>query len=251
MFRVIFNLVKRSVLKNLCLSFLIIFAVSAIGMKEAYGEFDTDWSNTFDAGLTDMTGDELLAQWLVVNGYYANFSEAQHFALTGYIGYNNADPDPYFWNLTNPFSMQIVEENARFADENLLGTYTGSGSGKILTQVFNGTETGPQTLSVSGPFGLYLATPEHKTWYTDRAENTQQNGTLKRSGGNPQGLIYELKPGEEWLVAWEDKDATRMQTDRDYNDMYVKITSVVPEPISCVLYLLGGGALAARLRRKK
>jgi len=63
-------------------------------------------------------------------------------------------------------------------------------------------------------------------------------------------LIYELRPGSEWLLAWEDLDATTLQTDNDYNDMFVKIKAV-PEPISSVLFLLGGGVFAAKKRNKK
>jgi hypothetical protein len=122
-----------------------------------------------------------------------------------------------------------------------------------LTQIFGGIENGPKTLAINQPFGLYLQTPEKKIWYTDRGENDQQQGPLKHivNNGYPQGLIYELNPKQEWLVAWEDLDATKLGADRDYNDMYVKVT-MVPEPISSVLFLLGGGVLtaAARMRKK-
>ena len=108
-------------------------------------------------------------------------------------------------------------------------------------------------LTINGNFGLYISTPENKTWYTDRTQNASEQGGSFFNGdglGDPQALIYVLKPGKEWLVAFEDLNATG-STDNDYNDMFVKVTAV-PEPVSTVLFLLGGATLAVRrLRRKK
>ncbi len=228
-----------------CCFFL--FVVLVVGFKDARAEFDVNWGISADNGLT---GQRQLAQWLVGNGYYSDLSTAEFFAKTGYIGHNSGDPDPYYWNLSSPFNVQIVQEMAGYADFNKLGYYTGSGDAKIQTQIFGGTENGPKLLSINQPFGFYIETPKEKFWYTDRAENDQQHGQLRHfeKGGYPQALIYELKPDTEWLIAWEDLDATKRKMDRDYNDMYVKVTCA-PEPVSCVLYLLGGGALATRLRK--
>ncbi len=233
-----------------------IFTILMGGPKEAFCEFDVIWGVSDDDGLT---GHKQLGQWLVDNSYFNDFDDADFFAKTGYTGFNSGDQDPFYWNLTQTqsFSVQIVQEVAGFSDFNTLGYYTGSGDTKSLTQIFSGTEEDSRTLMVNQPFGLYLGTPEQNTWYTDNNENDQQNGilrSLKREGGHPQGLIYELKKNEEWLVAWEDLDATKLSVDRDYNDMYVKLTSttVAPEPVSSTLFLLGGGALtAARMKRAR
>jgi hypothetical protein len=54
-------------------------------------------------------------------------------------------------------------------------------------------------------------------------------------------------------VAWEDLDASRRCSDRDYNDMYVKISvnHSAPEPMSAGLFFAGGGLLSAISKRKK
>ncbi len=236
-------------MRQFIIIYFLMLSVFILGQNNAFAEFGVDWGKSFDQGLTNSTGDQILAQWLVDNGYYSNLTDAQNFAKTGYIGQNNAEADPFYWNVTQP-TFEVVQENAGFADNNSLGFYTGARDSKMLTQIFNGTENGPKSLTINQSFGLYLETPQDNVWFTDRAENNDQNGPLKASGGVPQALIYELKPGQQWLVAWEDLDATQTRADRDYNDMYVKVTAG-PEPIGSALFLIGSGVLTAARMRKK
>lgn len=229
---------------------LTITTAVLLSVTPAHASFGVDWGNSNDTGLNQFTGDQLIAQWLVDNNYYNNPTEAQNFALNGYIGAGVNDPDPFTWAAHLPYNVEIVQENAHYADQNTLGFYTGSGAGLTTTQLLGGTENGPRTFSAASPFGFYLATPENNTWFTDRALNTDQVGSLRRTGGNAQALIYELNPNQEWLVAWEDLDATKLSSDREFNDMYLKVT-VAPEPIASTLFVLGGAALTARRRFKK
>lgn len=228
---------------------VVMMGISFVCPQMAWSAFDVDWSESYDSNLQDKTGDRIIAQWLVNQGYYSDFEQARTFAHRGYIGYDNSSADPFFWNTSQPLIFEIVQENAAYADSNKLGYYSGTGATKSLTEIFDGTQNGPEEVSISNSFGLYLSTPEQNTWFTDRAENIQQIGSLKNLGGNAQGLIYELRKDQEWLVAWEDLDATNTNSDRDYNDMFVKVT-VAPEPISSALFLIGGACAAVRLRRK-
>lgn len=213
--------------------------------NNGYCSFENNW------GTSD--GDHQIARWLVNSGYYteAQYNDAVSFARTGFIGHDSGDPDGFFWNLSQPVTFQIMAEESAHQDFSTLGYYTGSGDSKNLTQIFGGLENGPKTLSINQPFGLYLGVWDSLKRYTDRGENTDQSGLLKNIGGDPQALIYELKPGLEWLVAWEDLDVTQGWADKDFNDMYVKVTTNAPEPLSSALFLLGGGTLAfSRLRKK-
>lgn len=244
---------QLSIRKVTTICFLI-FVILLVGQKDAFCSFDVDWGKSCDPDLTNLTGDHLMAQWLVGTGYYNNFNDAGLFARTGYIGYDSSDNDPFYWSLTKPVTVEIVQEAAGYAGLNTLGYYTGGGHFKSMTEVFSGTESGPKTLPIDHSFGLYIGSPENNFWYTDRGENDIQDGSLRKSGGNAQALIYELNPNQEWLVAWEDLDATKLNSDRDYNDMYVKVSiATAPEPVSSVLFLLGSGVLAAagKMRKKK
>ncbi|MFH0826866.1 MAG: hypothetical protein V1923_03140 [Candidatus Omnitrophota bacterium] len=236
------------------LSFLSVlicfFSVLAIGQKVSFcQETVLDWGSD-EAGY----GYEVIAKWLVENGYYSSLDEARAFAETGSIGYQDNFATPFYWKIKQPIEVTIVQERAVFADQNRLGYYTGGGSFKTLTEILSGSEIGPKTLTISRPFGFYLSTPQNNIWFTDRGENDVQSGPSRRKGGIPQALIYELKQGKEWLVAWEDLDATTLDSDRDYNDMYVKVTTVAgPIRGRLLLFLfllLGAGALiASRIRR--
>jgi hypothetical protein len=218
-------------------------ALAFIVPQRASADFDVNWRPSLDNG---MFGYEELGHWLVNNGYYNNFNDAKNFAQTGYIGFDNADPDAYYWDISGPIDARIVKEVAGFANKNTFGYYIGDQK----TQVFGGPDgilTPPKSFSPADPFGLYLSTPQGNTFFTDRAKNVQA-GNLFNAGGDPQALIYQLA-SNEWLVAWEDLDATWIGSDNDYNDMYIKLT-VASEPIASSLFALGGGLMGWRLKRK-
>ncbi len=207
----------------------------------AFPSFLVNWGNSWDAG--DGPGYEFIANWLVSNGYYSNLNDAKNYAQFGYIGRNSSDPDPFYWNLPQGAIVEIVQEISAYKDITTFGFYKGSGGSKTLTQIFNAAQNGPTTVFPGGNFGFYTNSPYGGGvyWYTGRAENltSQSGGYAVNSGGDPQAAIYELRPNEKWLIAWEDLDATGSSTDNDYQDMFVTVTAV-PEPNNITLFLLGG-----------
>lgn len=223
---------------------IIIFLVGLsflLYQPSALSSFLVNWGNSFDPG--DGPGYEFIANWLVNNGYYSNLNDAKNFAQFGYIGYNPADGDPFYWNLPQGASVEIVQEISAYKDITTFGYYTGNGNSKSLTQIFNAAQNGPASIFIAGNFGFYINSPYGGGvyWYTARAENlTSQSGAYAvNTGGNPQSVIYELSQNEKWLIAWEDLDATGSSTDNDYQDMFVTVTAI-PEPNSAMLFLLGG-----------
>lgn len=235
------------------ISFLFFIAgIMLLGAGDAQAEFTVNWGNSWDPG--DGPGYDYLANWLVNKGYYSDVGVARTFTQTGYIGYGVSDADPFSFD-PGEYELEIVLEIAGYSNFNTLGYYNGSGN----VEVFSGPEgsdpygnsTGSKTVDIGDSFGLYMYSQYNSGtyWYTDRSLNTSQSGQYAVNvGGDAQALIYELNEGE-WLVAWEDLDATRPfkyvngapYTDNDYNDMFVilksgTITNIVPEPATILMF---------------
>lgn len=226
----------------------------AFSQAPASAQFSVDWGYSNDTG---NLGYEDLGQWFADNGYASDAASGALFAQTGFIGNNGSDPDAFYWN-SGEYQLSLVQQVAGNAPFTSFGVQGGTAD---LT-----SSSGPINISEGQDFRLFMNTPTSynsihtHNWSTDRSLNaSQQTGpTPTNAGGDPQALIYALN-SEEWLVAWEDLDysnQTQGQSDRDYNDAYLKITrsnvTVTPEPVSMALFGLGAGALSLkRLRRKK
>jgi len=221
--------------------FMCVFAQSA-----ALAEFDVNWTKSTDhyEGSGNDEGYYTIANWLTANtvAFQDKPVEALAFAENGYIGKTGGanTTDPFYWSASpEGVTFQIYQEFGDYKDQNYVKYYT-QGDTSSATDVFSsGTDNGPVTIDIGTSFGLNLLTKVGDNFYTDNSLNTY----------GPQALIYEIEPGKQWLVAWEDLKCD--VGDNDYNDMFLKV-EVVPEPISMALFLLGGGALVVgKLRKKK
>jgi len=237
-------------MRKITILFLVAVCVFFAGHADAHA-FAVNWGNSWD--YDHSPGYTFLGRWLVANGYYSTMAGAESFAKTGYKGYGTGD-DPYFWRCCFGAVAQVVYENSAYSGRTCLGYYTGTGASKDLDELLTGTQNGPIEFAPSESFGLYIDSPYHgwTHWCTDRAENasSQTGPTTLNGGGEPQGLIYELVPGSQWLIAWEDLDATG-RSDNDYNDMYVLLSAKTPEPATLALFGLGLAGCAIRRKRNR
>lgn len=149
------------------------------------------------------------------------------------------------WSLPGTTNFRIEAEYAWNANWNEFGYYQNGAKKKIFrNEIFDGGDTTGAVASeeIVGNFGLYLNNVNNENWYTDSSLN-------KNGGYYPQALVYTLDAGSKWLVAWE--DTNYRYADRDYQDMVVTVTAT-PEPAAAVLFIAGGGLLAAlRLKKKR
>lgn len=239
-------MVMKSLKKFFVVSALSL-ALSIIGSVNVYAANDVDWGISWDNG---QTGWAQIGEYLYTNSYFSDLTEAQNFAKSSY----SQSPNSSLFNKGGSYSAKVVLEKSMFDNQNTFGYYTGSGAGKSMSQIFGETESGPTSFQPNAPFGFYFKTPQLNTWFSDENEHAaSQSGSGKR-----QLLAYALPEKQtgvsEYLIAAEDLNAASLYgSDRDYNDMWMLIssTNVVPEPVSSTLFLLGSGGFAYFRGRKK
>jgi len=173
----------------------------------------------------------------------------------------------------------IIVELAGFANDNVFGIYDSTDASKMVTLFGGAAGQGDQALIsikadgsvfvnfgdsgtdfAANSFGYFLDSSANGgggLWYSDTALNSDgldHMGAYQGLGVDTvqiPGLAAGTWASNEWVLAFEDLDAS--VSDRDYTDFVVMVESVSPVPEPGTLALLGTGLLGfgAFLRRKK
>lgn len=212
-------------------------------------------------------------------------------ALTGSSFTNNSDVDSFqylgqdsIWKTKGNDSVSLIGLSA--GNSNTLFAYTTNPAGStsnVFHQSFTGeglldpAPTGSTGFAVGTEFGWTLQSiaPDGGTAYWDSDPNKNSSlldHMLTYRLTDLIGKSYELKDKDgnittrtfidPYLLAWEDLplSAANKLGDEDYNDLLYVVDNVAPvgapvvatpEPVSMILFMLGGGILLMSFWRRK
>lgn len=161
-----------------------------------------------------------------------------------------ADPNFYFASAGGSGNAILQVEVAGYAPYNTFGWFATDASGNILAgsfvQLFNGaaSQGAVAAFTPTASYGFYLTSPAG-TFYTlsslSPTDPRNQHFAVFVPNGNNNNDVF-------WIAA---EDLELCNSDKDYNDLVVKVTvSPIPEPGTLLLFGSGLLGIAGALRRR-
>lgn len=199
-------------------------------------DYDRDGNPYFDNSSDDSgAGDQNLGEYLFNNGFLSG--DAYFWGNAD----GSADSDISFEVSSGSVTATILVEIAGLADSNVFGWFElPAATPPVLHPLFVGTDGSGASASFTptNPFGFYL-TAGGENYFTVASLNTSD------SGSQHFAFLTQSIGSSSLFIGAEDTPLS--QSDKDYNDMIIRVS--VPEPGSLMLLGLGLLSLAGIHRR--